>query len=216
MKEKGFTLIEILLAVLILGIVMTTVYASYTGVFRIIAETKRDSGIYGMARVALDRMTRDLEAVSPWKGAYPFAARQSLVHDRYFTGMIFRSAAHVVFGKEEQAGGVAVIEYSVEEKEAGGGFALYRSDSLSRDLGDEEALPSPKYLLCDRIAGLTCVFYDDKGKEYETWDSAGGEEKQKKKAPTLVEIRLFLVNPENPDSPYPFMTRVHLPVTAVR
>lgn len=215
MREKGFTLIEILLAILILGIVMTTVYASYTGTFRIIAETKQDAELYGMARAALERMTRDLEAVSPWKRAFPFSAKQYFLRDNEFTGMIFRSAAHVVFGKEEQAGGVAVIEYSVEEEKEGEGFALYRSDSLSRDLG-EEAPPPRRFLLCDRIAGLTCIFFDDKGKEYETWDSEAGEESQRKKAPTIVEIRLFLVNPKNPDHPYPFMTRVYLPVTVVR
>ena len=215
MKENGFTLIEILLAVLILGIVMTTVYASYTGTFRIIAETKTDGELYGMARGALERMTRDLEAVSPWKGAFPFVAKQYSLQDHDFTGLTFRSAAHVAFGKDEQAGGVAVIEYSVEETQKGEGFALYRSDSLNRDLGEDEP-PPPKYLLCEGIADLIYIFYDDQGKEYETWDSEGGEEKQKKKAPKIVEIRLSLINPRNPESPYLFMTRVHLPVTAVR
>lgn len=215
MREKGFTLIEILLAVLILGIVMTTVYASYTGTFRIIAETKKDAELYGMARAALDRMARDLEAVSPWKGAFPFVAKPYSLLDQNFTGMIFRSAAHVAFGMEEQSGGVAVIEYIVEEEKEGEGFALYRSDSLSRDLKEDEP-PPQKYLLCDRIAGLTYLFYDDKGKEYDAWDSDGGEEKQRKKAPTIVEIRMSLVNARNPDSPYPFMTRVYLPVTGAR
>src|SRR5665811_2574527 len=92
--------------------------------------------------------------------------------------------------------------YIVEEEKEGEGFALYRSDSLSRDLG-EDGPPPQKYLLCDRIAGLTYLFYNDKGKEYDAWDSDGGDEKQRKKAPTIVEIRMSLVNAGNPDSPYP-------------
>jgi hypothetical protein len=201
--------------VLILGIVMTTVYASYTGAFRIIAGTKTDAELYGMARTTLERMTRDMESVTPWKGAFSFVAKQSFLQDRDFTVLTFRSAAHVAFGQEEQAGGVAVIEYLVEETGEEGGLALYRSDSLDRDLG-EDAPPPRKYMVCDRIAGLTCRFYDDRGGDYETWDSEGGGDKQKKKAPTIVEIRMSLINDKNPDNPYPFMTRVYLPATVVK
>lgn len=213
MREKGFTLIEILIAVVILGIVLTTVYASYTGTFRIIGETKSDAELYGMARVALERMTRDLEAVSPWKGALSFSAKPYALKDRDFTGLIFRSAAHVAFGKKEPPGGIAVIEYFIEEEKEGEkeGFSLYRSDSLSRDLRKDETLP-PGFLLSDRIETLTYRFYDEKGKEYDTWDSEGSDEKQKNKAPAIVEIRLFLVNEKDREHPYPFMTKVNLPL----
>ena len=214
MREKGFTLIEILIAVLILGIVLTTVYASYTGTFRIIGETKSDAELYGMARVALERMTRDMESVSPWKGSFSFSAKTYALKDRDFTGLIFRSAAHVAFGKKEPPAGIAVIEYFIEEKEdeeaEKEGFSLYRSDSLSRDLRKDEPLP-PGFLLCDRVENFTCRFYDDKGKEYDSWDSEGGDEKQKNKAPAIVEIRLFLVNEKDREHPYPFMTKVNLP-----
>ena len=51
--NKGFTLIEILIAVLILGIVLTTVYASYTGTFRIVQE-------------AITNMVKYSEATTAW------------------------------------------------------------------------------------------------------------------------------------------------------
>lgn len=211
MKEKGFTLIEILLAVFILGIVLTTVYASYTGTFRIIADTTADAELYGMARTSLQRMTQDIEAVSPWQKSFEFVAKPYVLQDTDFTGLTFRSRAHVAFGKNEPPAGIAIIEYTVEETDEHGVFALYRSDSLSLDPEREEA-PSRKYLLCDKIANLTCRFYDERGREYETWDSNGSEERQKKKAPTLVEIRLSLVNGKNPDNPYVFMTSVRPPL----
>lgn len=37
-KIKGFTLVEILVAVLILSIVLSTVYVAYTGTFRLVRE----------------------------------------------------------------------------------------------------------------------------------------------------------------------------------
>ncbi len=222
MRERGFTLIEILIAVFILGIVLTPVYVSYTGTFRIIADTKTDAELYGMARAALGRMIRDMRAVSPWRGSFFFVAKPYILQNQAFTSLAFRSVAHVAFGKNEPAAGVALIEYTVEEGGEGKGFALYRSDSLSQDLGEDG--PSPrKYLLCDRIASLAYVFYDDKGGGYERWDSGGGEEKQKKKVPAIVEIRMSLTSDKkpkgdvrNPDYSYPFMTRVYIPVTAAR
>ena len=115
MKAKGFTLIEILIAVFILGIVLSTVYASYTGTFRIIRATETDAELYGMARTVLERMTRDIEATAPWKGAFTFTARPYYLGNREFTRLIFRSTAHIAFGEKEEPAGIAVIEYCVDD-----------------------------------------------------------------------------------------------------
>jgi general secretion pathway protein J len=214
MRAKGFTLIEILIAVLILGIVLSTVYASYTGTFRIIRETETDAELYGMARTVLERMTRDLEAAAPWKGAFTFQAKPYNLSNREFTRLTFRSAAHVAFGEKEAPAGIAVIGYRVEEGTEKEGYALFRSDSLRRDPAKEET-PVGGFLLCDRIETLNFRFYDAKGKDYETWDAGGDDEAQKKKAPAMVEIRLGLVNEKDREHPYPFMTRVRLPLNQV-
>ncbi len=209
MKEKGFTLIEILLAVLILAVVLTTVYASYTGTFRLIDETETDAEIYGMARCALKRMTLDIEAVARWKESFVFAATENQRGESDFTALEFRSGAHVAFGTNEPPAGVATIRYTVEKTDEEGGFALYRSDSLSIDPARDDA-PPLKYMLCDRIENVTYTFYDEKGEKHETWNSIDGPEAQRKKAPAIVEIRLFLVNEKNPDSPHLFMTAVRV------
>jgi len=213
-ESKGFTLIEILIAVFILGIVLSTVFASYTGTFRIIRETETDAEIYGMARTVLERMARDLEAVASWKGAFTFQAKPYSLGKREFTRLTFRSAAHVAFGEREAPAGIAVIGYGVEEGAEKEGYALFRSDSLRRDPAKEETAAGG-FLLCDRIETLTYRFYDDTGKEYETWDAAGGSEAQKKRAPAMVEIRLGLVNEKDREHPHPFMTCVRLPLNQV-
>jgi general secretion pathway protein J len=213
-RNEGFTLIEILIAVLILGIVLSTVYASYTGTFRIIRETETDAELYGMARTVLERMTRDLEAAASWKGAFTFLAKPYSLGNREFTRLTFRSAAHIAFGEKEAPAGIAVIEYGVEEGTEKEGYTLSRSDSLRRDPAKEETAAGG-YLLCDRIETLAYLFYDASGKEYETWDSGGDVEVQKKKAPAMVEIRLGLVNEKDREHPHPFMTRVRLPLNQV-
>jgi len=211
--NRGFTLIEILVAVLILGVVLSTVYASYTGTFRIIRETETDAELYGMARTVLERMSRDLEAAAPWKGALTFLAKPYTLGDREFTRLTFRSAAHIAFGEKEESAGIAVIGYNIEEGTEKAGYILSRSDSLRRDPEKEETAGG--FPLCDQIETLTYLFYDTTGKEYETWDSGGDVEAQKKKAPAMVEIRLGLVNEKDREHPHPFMTRIKLPLNQV-
>ena len=209
-SEKGFTLIEILLAIFILGIVMTTVYASYTGTFRIIRDTQEAAEIYGMARNALDRMVRDLQSAAPWRGAFTFVTKTDTLSSREFQRLTFRAAAHVAFSDQEVPGGIAVIEYHIEEGTEKAGYVLVRGDDLYRDPGKVVPLPGG-YLLSDRVEALTFRFTDEAGKEYDTWDSGGQVETQRNRAPAGVLIRLSLVNSADKERPYRFMTRVRIP-----
>lgn len=214
MRNRGFTLIEILLAVLILGIVLTTVYASYTGTFRIIRDAGHDAEIYGMARTTLDRISRDLQSLSPWRGAITFKTQAQILNQQEFLRLIFRSAAHVAFPEGDTPGGVAVIEYRFREPEAEGkGYTLIRDDSLVRDPDREldRAALEGGYPLCERVESLVYRFFDDSGRAYDHWDAAGEVEAQKNVAPAAVEIRLSLVNEADRKRPYRFMTRVRLP-----
>ncbi|MDA8126950.1 MAG: prepilin-type N-terminal cleavage/methylation domain-containing protein [Deltaproteobacteria bacterium] len=210
MRTKGFTLIEILLAILILGIVLTTVYASYRGTFRIVKETQYDAEVYGNARAALDRISRDLQSAAPWGGAFTFRTKTRSLGDREWVQLLFRSAAHVSFSDTEPPEGVAVVEYRIEEGTEKEGYALWRSDSLRRDPGKTEDAAGG-FLLAEGIEALTWRFYDERGKEYDSWDSGGGDEGQRKKAPAAILIRLSLVNEADRERPYLFSTRVALP-----
>lgn len=218
MRGRGFTLIEILLAILILGLVLSTVYAAYTGTFRIIRDAGQEAEIYGMARTTLDRLSRDLQSLSPWRGAFVFRTPVQSLDGQEFTRLVFRSAAHVAFGDGEAPGGIAMIEYRLREGEEGGegeeaGYTLVRDDSPARDPDREETgeASAGGYPLCRRVASLTYLFFDEAGRAHERWDAAGNLEEQRKRAPALVEIRLNLVNAADRERPYRFLTRVRLP-----
>jgi general secretion pathway protein J len=206
---KGFTLIEILVAVLILGIVLSTVYASYTGTFRIIGEIQYDAEVYSMARSTLDRMARDLQSAALWRGAFTFKTKSYSLGNREFMRLTFRSAAHIAFSDKDAPDGISVIEYSVEEGKEG--YTLSRNDSLYRD-PEKESSPSDGFLLCKRVEALTYTFYDESGKEHESWDSGTTVvEMQKKRVPAAVLIRLSMISETDPKRPHLFITRVRLP-----
>ena len=210
---EGYTLIEILVAVLILGIVLSTIYASYTGTFRIIGEIQYDAEIYGMARSTLDRMARDLQSAALWRGAFTFKTGAYTLGNKEFMRVLFRSEAHISFGDKEPPAGVSVIEYLlVEGKGEGKGvYALLRSDSLYRD-PEKESSPADRFLLCDRVEALTYTFYDESGKEHRTWDSGSVDVAiQKNRFPAAVLIRLSMTNETDGKRPHLFAIRVRLP-----
>jgi general secretion pathway protein J len=208
-NHKGYTLIEILIAILILGIVLSTIYASYTGTFRIIGEIQYDAEVYGMARGTLDRMARDLQSAALWRGVFTFKTKSHTLGNREFMRIIFRSSAHIAFNDKEAPDGISVIEYSIVEGKEG--YTLLRIDSLYRD-PEKESSPTDGFLLCNRVEALTYTFYDEIGKEYGSWDSGTIDvAAQKNRFPSAVLIRLSMINETDSKRPHLFMIRVRLP-----
>jgi general secretion pathway protein J len=213
-KQKGFTLIEILIAVLLLALVLTTVYASYSGTFKIIRLSGRDSDVYSMARGYMEIMISDLSSTVISGVSVKFVSNRQEMGDHAFSGLTFRSAAHISFNDNEISPSISTISYYVEENRDDHGFMLMRSDDPlgGFDTGSEK---KSGLIVCQNVAALTLKFYDGLGKESDSWSSLTGPEEQKNKAPAMVSIQLDLENPETKDHPYRFMTKVFLPVNKI-
>ncbi|MDY6986743.1 MAG: prepilin-type N-terminal cleavage/methylation domain-containing protein [Thermodesulfobacteriota bacterium] len=217
-KRHGFTLLEILVAMFILVVILSTVYASFTGSLRIVDVTESQAEIYQMARIALERLTEDLEAAYiPQEIASPagpdelgdtekptgFEGVDDELAGRSADTMRFFSRAHLVFGDQDLPCETAEISYFVGEDDEGETFTLYRRDRLQVE---EEAEESDRGLpLCEALVSVGFQYYDDKGEEYDTWDSA------EKGFPTMVSLSLEFVNPSDPETPLHFATSVALP-----
>lgn len=225
MKDRGFTLIEILIAILILSIVLTTVYASYTGTFRFIRSSQEDSEIYGMARSAIARMSKDIGGLIPYNSAYVFKGDSYSLKGKDFMRLSFLSSKHIAFSKGGVDSGVAMIGYEVVEDAENDGFMLIRTDvagwaeegvdKVDKQSSPEEILKKG-FIICRGLDSVVFKFYDAEGKEYDVWDSVSGAEKQKKQAPTVLMITLNLINKNNKERPYHFMTKIFIPPTGTK
>jgi general secretion pathway protein J len=219
--RAGFTLLEILLAMSIFAIVLSTLYTAYTGTFRNMDETESQADIYRMARIALERITEDLEsayipagAVSPEAGGEnlrpaPFVGEDVQISERSADTLLFFSRAHLVFDEEEVDTTIARISYDVREsEEAEGVFVLYRSDTPGFEEAPEQGTGG--LILCDGLHAVNFTYYDDEGRGYDRWDSGNGEFKDK--LPVMVSIVLEFVNKRNPEAPLEFVSGVELPM----
>lgn len=182
--DGGFTLLEIMIAIFIFGIVVTTLFASYNSVLSG-AETI-DQGItsYKMAKNCLSRMILDLESAHvslppeytpPDFDDPPDAYR--IIGDMFYVGtdsfprLRFTSLEHISFG-EKKENGIAEIVYYVQALEDGT-YVLKRADSLYPYPPFEEKAGDP--VLCEHVKTLQFKYYNQEGTEYELWDSDAGD-----------------------------------------
>jgi prepilin-type N-terminal cleavage/methylation domain-containing protein len=218
--KKGFTLIEILIAIFIFGTVLSTIFISYTGTFSILDQTESKANIYRMARIALERMQEDLESAyfisgkekseakeNPF-GHTPFIGKDAEIDGRDADSLNFISRAHIDFDEEEEGTGIAGISYYVGENEKGDGLILYRSDTSLFEKAPEEGTGG--LILCDGLFSVDFTYYDGDGNFHEKWDSTGDE--LKGRFPVMVKIELLFVDSSNTEIPVKFVLDVSLPM----
>jgi general secretion pathway protein J len=218
--SEGFTLFEILITTFIFAVVLSLLYTAYMGTFRNIEATESQSDIYGMARIALERMVEDLgsvyvskrekksdseENISPVDG---FVGENAEINGRNADGIRFISRAHIVFNEDDRSARMAEIVYYVKESDKEDTFILYRSDTPEFEERPDEGTGG--LVLCDDLFSVNFLYYSDEGEEYESWDSTKDEFKGR--VPAMVSILLEFVNRSNPEAPFKFKTAVALPI----
>ena len=180
----GFTLMEILLAFLILGIVVTTILASFNAVFSTTDTLNKSSRYYDMAKNCLNRMTLDLRALyisqpplykppnfDDPPDPYRIVGSSNEIGGTSFATVRFASKTHIPLNKSIKRG-VAEIVYYVQGKDDGQ-QVLRRGDHLYPYPPFEENSGDP--VLSEHVKSLAFKYYDSEGSEFEEWNSDSDE-----------------------------------------
>ena len=197
----GFTLMELMLAIVILGLVVTTVLASFNTVFSTTDALQSNSQIYEMAKNCLKQMSRDLESVyvalppiykppgfDDPPNDYRIVGSSEETGGTGFAKIRFTSRAHLPL-ENTTRGGVAEIVYYLQAKEDGS-LVLKRSDNIYPYPEFEEKGSDP--VLCEWVKSVAFKYYDAEGSEYEAWDSESDEYEYA--TPTAIEIQLEIAD----------------------
>ncbi len=222
--QLGFTLFEIMIAIFIFGIIVTTIFGSFTKVFSTTEAIKKGMGSYEMVKNCLNRMILDLNSIyvisddeytrpaaNDDPDPYRFVGDASYAGTGSFSRLRLASFAHVSL-EQSTRDGIGEIVYYVQPMDDGEEetYVLRRADTLypyERFEGNtfEERFTDPA--LCDGIKSLTFTYYDHEGTEYDVWNSESGEFKYA--TPRAVKIQLEL---GDDDYALLFETMVQLPV----
>ena len=214
----GFTLMEILVAIAILAIVVTTVLASFNSVFSTTEVLEESADIYEMAKNCLKRMVLDLESIHVAQrplykppemdqpaDPYRFVATAVDTGGTGFAqNLRFTSRAHVGFENSLKQG-IAEVIYYLKAGDSGN-LTLKRADNLFPYPEFEEKGSDP--VLCKYVKSLSFKFYDKDGIEFDVWDSDSDEFGYA--TPKAIAIKLELANKT---VSHTFETMVSLPIS---
>jgi len=216
--KAGFTLLEIMLAMLVLALVVSMVTLSLSGSIKAIDATRDQGDIYFRAQVALERIREDLTAavLSP-DVAFVSGSREN---DNGETALLsFASMAHIVFDPENGRSGMAAIGYTVRpDSQDAQQLLLLRSDVLylprEEQANNEKEKDLEAFLLTDRLRSVRFAFINRDGAAVERWNTAMVEEgeDQESQLPAVVTCRLEFWLDMEEETSIVFETSVVLPV----
>jgi|WetSurMetagenome_2_1015567.scaffolds.fasta_scaffold68718_3 prepilin-type N-terminal cleavage/methylation domain-containing protein len=215
-NQKGFTLIEILIAIALFAALTAMLYPAYIGTFKNMDITESYSSIYRMARIAADRISDDLEsACMPSAGSNSgseieeyqiFSGEQLSIGGRHMDTIQFISEKHLSLNGDKIPGR-GVIKYYSKQFEDEDGFTLYRSDDP--ELGNKSQEGTGGLAVCEGLNAIYFFYQDENGETYDRWDSTTAPFTGK--LPALVSIQLEFLNKSDPEKPIKFITSVALP-----
>lgn len=179
-KYKGFTLMELLIAVLIFSIVILTLFSSFDTFIISSTDIKAKLEKSDKIQTLFKRVSLDLEAL--YISQPPFYKKPSfnsesdlfrLVGNQENIGQImasfivFASSAHAITSADNKKG-IARISYYLKENK-NNLYDLYRSDSLF--IENKEIRSCFDLILCKDISGFKIVYKNEQNEEFEYWDS---------------------------------------------
>jgi prepilin-type N-terminal cleavage/methylation domain-containing protein len=216
LSDKGFTLLEVLLAFFIFAILFITISTSYSSSFKTINMTENRMELYRKAAIVLERISEDLQSsyisvLPPNSFGKPAGYTQFLGEDTDINGkdadtLSFFSRIPPLFSNEDETVSGQLISYSVIQGSEEDELVLLRSENpeFVDESEEREGL-----ILSDGLQAINFTYFDD-GELHESWDS--GSEEFGGRLPRMVSIALEFLNYENPEAPFKIMTSVALPV----
>lgn len=219
MGHRGFTLLELLLAISVLGVVMAMLGLALTSTIRVVEATEKEEEVYFLAQTAMRRITEDLAAAVS-TGGVPFTGQNNSVRNRRADSLDFASQARLILNPDKQRAGVARIRYLLQEDgEDERSWKLLRSETLvlpePDDAGEAAAgdVAEPAFLLADSLRSVEFRYYDRDGQEIDDWrqgGATGGKEKAGD-VPAAVHCTLeFWIDPDR-ETTQTFDTRILIP-----
>ncbi len=181
--ESGFTLIEILVAISLLAIVLTSVYGVFTSVSNASGRLDKDSAVYHRARILFDRIGREL------RGTYFHPSNRDLVFhgSSIDEGDLELELTTTAVTPVIQAGsGIARVHYRLtkDQDNDGDGLVLLRTEqTLHSSRRDAEGAGMMR--LIPGVEAMSIRFFSN-GAWQTQWDGL------KSGLPELVEITLLL------------------------
>lgn len=217
-RRRGFTLMEIMIAMFILSVVISLVFGSLDGVFGSADHVNAQSDLLEMGQSCMDRITADLNALhimnypryqapdindDKEEALYRFEGEAVSMGGHSLAKLRFASLAHLALNHDTREGIAEIVYYILESED--GEFTLRRKDTLYPYPEFEEDENDP--IVCEQVQTFEVVYFDHEGRDTEDWDSQSDDVEYA--TPVAIAIKLAVGDEQ---APMVLSTRIALPV----
>ncbi|NOX80365.1 MAG: type II secretion system protein [Deltaproteobacteria bacterium] len=218
--SRGMTLLEIMLALLVLAMVVAMVALSLSGSLNVVSETRKQGELYHQAQVALERISDDL-ASAVMVNDVRFQGKRMAIDGRRADSLRFASMAHIVFDPKHDHPGMAIISYTVRpDPRNSGDLVLLRADRLLTPPAgqDGNGEGDEGFLLCNGLRSVRFSFTDKSGETFDSWGASPEDEKDMtpRRLPVTVTCTLEFRLDRDQNTSLTFSTSVLLPVGLIQ
>ena len=194
-KDRGFTLVEVMVTAGIVALIMAIIYGAFAGSIKTMKISTDGGDVYRKARLILNHIAQEIScAYLPTEKENPGIQYAFVGNDGEEEGLprdtlSFTSTALPVKGP---ARGLKEIGYGIILDPETDEPALMMREDVTPD--DHVDAGGRSYLLDAGILGLDFTFYDARGRDWERWDSTASIFAGK--LPQRVYIAIYYKDPE--------------------
>jgi general secretion pathway protein J len=214
-RRRGFTLIEVMVAVSILAIVTTLTWASFKQTFSTKSAIEAQAGRYRTVRLALERMSRELSMVytSQNEDTSQPERRTRLVgkHHNDLDEVTFSYLGHQRLYQDANEADTALVGYyAARDRDDSRKTNLMRRETrrLSNYKIDDQ--PGEADIVCDDVIKLKLDYWDHRDKQWrDEWVTTSADG-QPDRLPSKIRITLTVRDERGKEVPFQTETRVAL------
>jgi general secretion pathway protein J len=216
--RRGFTLLEVILAVTILALVGTMIYGGFSQTALNKARVEKDVDHSRVVHMALERMSRELTMAFVSTHVNP--SPDLRVSNTAFIGtdngsddrIDFTSFSHRRLYRNARESDQNEISYFVAPHPDDPDVDVLARREQNR-IDDDPRRGGKFQILVEGVEEFNVEYYDPLLSEWvQTWDTVNALA-QPNRLPTQVRIRLSVRDPRRPDETQTFGTRVAIPIT---
>ncbi|MFC1884866.1 prepilin-type N-terminal cleavage/methylation domain-containing protein [Thermodesulfobacteriota bacterium] len=191
---KGLTLLEVLISMVVLSIILSVVYGSYTSNVESVHIARQQAQVFQTARIALDRMERDIESAiiqipAKQESVTPGMIGETQMMDGRRTDTInFTALTHLRLNDTSPDTDFCEIGYQLSEDPDEEALVLMRRDDLAPD--DDIKKGGTSNELAWNVVGFEIVYFDQNGERFENWNTFEGIHKGV--LPSLIKLTLTI------------------------
>lgn len=215
MKRRGFTLVEIMMAVSILAIVSALTWGSFNQTYKAKRQVENTAARYHTVRLTLERIARELSM------AYLSLNEDNFQQERrtFFQGrrktdideLRFSYFGHQrLYANADECDTAQVAYYGARDRDDGSRLNLIRRETRRLSNLKLELAPGSADIVCDNVVRLQLDYWDARDKQWRddwvTTDAAG----QPNRLPGKVKVTLVVRDERGQE--VPFSTEVRLPM----